>query len=373
MLVLLSQPGCGFDASGATGGDVAGLPAGTTDAADSDRGPDSTAPLGTSNTSGGTGSTTEEPFDESDRSSTDLSTVVDPTGDSSDASTASLLGPILELSDAPEYDFGLVNMGSTVSQTFALSNVGDAEALAIAAEPLAPPFAFVGRMFPGTGGTCTETLDPDDACTIAVAFHPVDLGGQTSTLVVNYAGGERPQQVAVAFQGGGQGTTANLLVNGDGESGGDPPLGWTEVEGMGWVAGDDRVDPHAGTAHLSPGFSPGPGTHALHQRIDLTQWADLIDAGELQLDFSGWTRAWANGNNDHRIEAAFLDPNDTPLDTFSSPWDAEGQWQEITAQHLIPPSARTVLLALECELASGSYCDGFFDDLVLTATYPSTL
>lgn len=51
------------------------------------------------------------------------------------------------------------------------------------------PFSFKNGSFPGTGGTCTNTVSASSSCTIIITFAPTTEGYKTDTLRLSYNGG----------------------------------------------------------------------------------------------------------------------------------------------------------------------------------------
>ncbi|HEY5936654.1 MAG TPA: Ig-like domain-containing protein, partial [Kofleriaceae bacterium] len=66
--------------------------------------------------------------------------------------------------------------GSTSTQTLTLRNAGRPSATAIAFTGPMAPFGFTGGAFPGTGGTCAETLAGLSTCTISIDMSTAALG-----------------------------------------------------------------------------------------------------------------------------------------------------------------------------------------------------
>ena len=96
-----------------------------------------------------------------------------------------LNGPRLTLSPRQAI-FGNVALGSSTSQTFTLTNTGDAplqlqELFIVAGSP---------QVFPIVDGCSGQQLAPGAACTVTVGFIPIALGGKDAALLVisNQAG-----------------------------------------------------------------------------------------------------------------------------------------------------------------------------------------
>jgi hypothetical protein len=97
-------------------------------------------------------------------------------------------------SAATSQDFGTVSSGSTKSVVLMLSNSGKADASAIKETGLAAPFQFVGGSFPGTGGTCSDSLADGASCELAVEYapsiDPYTTSSHTDTMIIEYQGGK---------------------------------------------------------------------------------------------------------------------------------------------------------------------------------------
>ncbi|MGC4122726.1 MAG: choice-of-anchor D domain-containing protein [Myxococcales bacterium] len=91
-------------------------------------------------------------------------------------------------SGSDSFDFGTT--GSAQQHEFWLFNVGGATATGVGAGSpvLGDGFSFQGGSWPGTSGTCGNTLAIGASCSIAVTFNPVGLpnGVHTSSLNVQY-------------------------------------------------------------------------------------------------------------------------------------------------------------------------------------------
>ncbi|MCB9025374.1 MAG: choice-of-anchor D domain-containing protein [Bdellovibrionaceae bacterium] len=122
-----------------------------------------------------------------------------------DITGASGTPAILEIGNAPEYDFGTKALGSTNDHTFSVDNTGGSDANSVAGAGLAAPFNFKGGSYPGIGGTCTATITASSTCTIVVTYSPSTSALHTDTIDLNYNDG-------VAAQ------TANRDVKGTGAS-----------------------------------------------------------------------------------------------------------------------------------------------------------
>lgn len=345
-LALGLLPGaCGFDASGVGS---------------------SGATLGSASTSTTGGSTDAGPID---------------TGSApdSDAATGSMSGTgtgapddaaLLVLEDAPIFDFADITLGEVETHGFVLRNDGGAAATGLAASVDAAPFSFSGAAYPGTGGTCTETLMPGTSCVIVLACTPAQWGPAAAALSVTYddgAGGSGA--IATMLRARGTGRTDNLLVNGDAEQGGMPPAGWSQSDGGGenWQTTSSAA--FAGAMAIWAGEGSDVTSFRLRQSIGVDPWVALVDAGELRFRVSAQMRAYEQDNDPHQVRLRFFDADDELLGEEMSRVHASSAWTAAEVEAIAPPSTRLVQVQLRCTRNGGDFCDGYFDDVSLVAIY----
>ena len=102
----------------------------------------------------------------------------------------------MTISDGTTYDYGTKGTGSSTDKTFTVTNSGGVNATAVVPAALAAPFLFKGGSYPGTGGTCTTTLNASQTCTVVVSFAPVATGAQTATISFTFDDGANPLQIS---------------------------------------------------------------------------------------------------------------------------------------------------------------------------------
>lgn len=98
---------------------------------------------------------------------------------------------IIDLSEAPSrvallfplegvtLDFGTHPISSTTEVVLTLKNLGLTPASSIqpsTSPPLTSPWSIKDQTFPGTGGTCTSILGPQESCTVVLTFSPTTVG-----------------------------------------------------------------------------------------------------------------------------------------------------------------------------------------------------
>lgn len=174
----------------------------------------------------------------------------------------------------------------------------------------------------------------------------------------------------------------NLIVNPSAEL---PPEtnGWTVVS-KGSEAGDCfgnsnwRVEGgqggfpagQAGTFLFFPGCGVNGNVFELHQDIDLTDRANQIDAGAVEVAFSGYTRSFDQTNPDAaRILLEYRDAGGTVLQTFDTGNTFNvSDWVNYSDTRTAPPATRSVRVRLLTQIFTQRSADGYYDDLSLTAT-----
>lgn len=287
-------------------------------------------------------------------------------GESDTSDTASAELAKLEISGAPVQDFGLVTLGNGSEALLTVANTGMGDAAALLAEPLVGPFSFVGGSYPGSGGTCAQTLAAGTSCTLATRFGPTVPVTSTHELVLTYDPGDGGVATATRdLRGGGQ--SSNLVQNPGAENG---LTEWTTLSGS-WTSTCSDVDADEGSAcFYAGGQTSGTLTHsALVQDVDVNPWASAIDAGEVAVEFRVRARSYdSNYGDDWRILAAFRSANDQ-LDLFvNSGWQQTYGWTLTEQVSVLPNGTRVVRLRPECRKPSGnSYCDAYFDNFELIA------
>lgn len=329
---------------GSTGGETTSS-AGSTSA--TTEGTDTTDPTG--------GSTT-------DPTTTSTTSTTDATGEPGQA--------MLVIAEAPEIDFGDVDLDDPVpTEAVTVSNEGDGDATALEAM-LPGPYAFAGGAYPGTGGDCGGTLGADETCTMVVELAPATFGPLTSTLTLDYDDGMAAAAVNVDLTGAGIGTTANLLANPGGETSGNPPPSWNEINGN-WTTTTQFS--RSGARSIYGGDVNGnDGPFNLEQEIDISEYAAIIDdGGGLEVSFIGYARSFGNNNDDFAIRLRALDGGGDPIATDETDLQDQNDFTLMETGFVTPAQTRTIEARLLCLRTSGDFCDAYFDDLELTLTYPA--
>lgn len=94
------------------------------------------------------------------------------------------------------FDFGNHLVGTSVEQSFTVSNSGNATATDMSGTfHLSLNFAFKGGGFPGLGGTCSSSLIPGASCTVMVVYTPRLAGQSEVPLEINFNDGNAPKTI----------------------------------------------------------------------------------------------------------------------------------------------------------------------------------
>jgi choice-of-anchor A domain-containing protein len=164
----------------------------------------------------------------------------------------------------------------------------------------------------------------------------------------------------------------NLLSNPGAEAaleGGEIP-GWTEVEGTEWLRWEPPPEPAEGEASFYAGLPGAGGWAELVQEVDLSAYAQRIDAGGQEFLFAGAVRTFDEQPPDvARIVVEYLDATGTAV---LASWDSGDLssplgWTPVGDQRAVPPATRRVRIRLIATLFAGDTVDGLFDALSLRA------
>lgn len=96
----------------------------------------------------------------------------------------------LFISDYDAYDFGANFFTTSKEKTFTLSHGGGSNtATTITGAGLSADYSYAGGTFPGTGGTCGNSLTSGSSCTFVVRFSPTSSGARNNNITINYNNG----------------------------------------------------------------------------------------------------------------------------------------------------------------------------------------
>lgn len=164
-----------------------------------------------------------------------------------------------------------------------------------------------------------------------------------------------------------------LIANGGCEEpllAGNIPL-WTEVTGTNWTQRSSNPLPWEGGNYFFPGVA---ASAELHQDVELTDYAALIDAGGAAFRFTGYVRSYAQSPTDYsRIVVEFRDAG---LASILATLDSGNHfnttaWEQILWNADAPSGTRYARIRLISTRRSGSNNDGYYDGLTLSALVDS--
>ena len=347
--------GCSFDSGGVYGGGKPQL--------DSDTETDGGGTAGTAGTSEGTAATGNDPTADSATTTETTQT----TQDSAGSTTAGVTPALLAL-DPAVVAFPTVDALGTTTTEVLLRNDGGAVASALTAMGLGGAFSLAGGAWPGTGGDCGPTLEPGSTCTLMLQFAPPVMGPYETELVLTHDDGQGPATVVAQLSGVGAQVTQNLLINGDAEQGGSPPVGWTASVGNNWTATTaTSVSP---SRSLHPGSGTGFTELWLRQDIDVSAFGPAVDTGDVRVDFGGWVTT--DSFDSFAIRMEFLDAGGGTIDAHQWGWGLEPEWTQRATQAAVPSSTRRIRVRLggqTVDVPSGT-ANVYFDDLSVVLSYP---
>lgn len=179
----------------------------------------------------------------------------------------------------------------------------------------------------------------------------------------------------------------NLIVNGNAEQGAASPNGydvvadipgWTRKGGFTVVAYGAADFPGVQTASALAGgakfFAGGPGNagSGVTQDIDVNSKKSLIDSGKAKATLSGYLGGYGGQNDSLTAVATYLSQTGKRLGSIRiGPVSAAARKLgtgliKKTATGAVPSNTRTIRVALGANRTSGSYNDGYADNLSLT-------
>lgn len=98
------------------------------------------------------------------------------------------------------YDFGKIIQTQTSTQTITVTHSGPVPATNISISTLSAPYSFKGGSYPGTGGTCTDTLSTG-SCSMVIDFSPTTTGIKDQTLTLSYDNGSTTRTINALLTG----------------------------------------------------------------------------------------------------------------------------------------------------------------------------
>jgi hypothetical protein len=153
----------------------------------------------------------------------------------------------------------------------------------------------------------------------------------------------------------------NLIVNPDAEL--DPiSNGWTQVSGN-WVSATE-ITPQNGVYHFGAGDSAG--VSEIYQDIDVSSFANDIDAGGINFSFSGYISTW-NGLDEGRIIIEYRNSSNVVLSSYDTGLQIPTVWTKFSDTRVANINTRIVRVRLLSTRNQGNYSDGYIDNLELYA------
>ncbi len=168
-----------------------------------------------------------------------------------------------------------------------------------------------------------------------------------------------------SFSTGPSTNSPNLLINPGAEadlSGWTPTIGVSEA----LTAGEcDGIDPHTGDKYFAVGGVCTDGPYAeCEQLVNLTIYADSIDAGVLEINWGGYLSNWG-GQDEPAMKLYFMDESSTVIDSTETVSSLIAAWTLYDQWNAIPVGTRIISLTLIGTRNAGADNDSYFDDLFL--------
>ncbi len=121
---------------------------------------------------------------------------------------------LLVMDKRPQHTFSDTPTGSSSGVTVVVSNQGKTIATEMSGVgSLSNPFYYLGGSYPGVGGTCASTLEPDETCSLELEFAPSTATTSTNTLELSYNNGEETDIARLILEGTGVIPTAILSIS----------------------------------------------------------------------------------------------------------------------------------------------------------------
>ncbi|MGW1810979.1 alkaline phosphatase family protein [Streptomyces sp. NPDC002078] len=194
--------------------------------------------------------------------------------------------------------------------------------------------------------------------------------------------------VAAPAPAGAAGSSGNLIVNGDAESGGSCTSDWaaaTTVPGWTTEAGGPDVMCHSVASFglpsdgQTPGkafFGPGNfGDGAMTQTVDVSSAASAVDGGGVHYNLSGWLGGWTTYSGYVAVSLHFHDANGRPVGAAAKLPTVSASDRGLATKFLarsttgaVPAGTRSI--QVEVQFLSTSSETGYLDNLSLTLDTP---
>lgn len=116
---------------------------------------------------------------------------------------AGVCGGALLMTDSDTYAFGQNGFNASVPKTVLITNRGTSPATQMTSGSLSAPFGFYGGAYPGTGGTCGESLAAGESCTVVLVYE-----------VPSFPAASHSAPVEVSYLNSGTAATLTLTATG---------------------------------------------------------------------------------------------------------------------------------------------------------------
>jgi len=98
---------------------------------------------------------------------------------------------------------GIVGVGTSKNITLTLSNSSPTAATTLTPGGMTSQFSYTGGSYPGTGGTCGNSLSGNSTCSLSLTFSPVASGLVSGNIGIIYNDGALTQQAFITLSGTG--------------------------------------------------------------------------------------------------------------------------------------------------------------------------
>jgi len=361
---LVAVAGCSFESS--DGGQNS---AGLGEDSESDTDASASSPTTDDSTTGASGTGTSA-SDSNPTSTSDPTSASDPTMDptttpettgpttgtpeTSDtgSTSASTLGPSIEFEGE---DFGVLDFQNPATRDFQVTNTGDETATTF---ELSTSGAFEVE-----STDCPAMLDPEASCGVRLRHAADALGPFSGALEAVYDGGMADTALSADVRG----STANLVTDGGFETCPDGP--WQNVGAGQWLCNASFVSPHSGSGYLAGDTGPDNQLYDYRLDVDVTPYANAIATGNMSFEFRAWGRSYDVDNEPYRMRVRYRDGGGQILTGFNTNLQTSTTWTEHTDTRNAPSDTEEIRIDLYCEKSQGTYCDAYYDDVVLVGTY----
>lgn len=257
----------------------------------------------------------------------------------------------------------------SVLPAITLRNDGDLPAEGLSGGALVAPLSWAGGAFPGTGGTCTGTLEPDATCDIVLAPIPAPFGVTSQTLTVDYQDSGVAESASATVDAIVIGASGELVQNGafaEGSAGSAPPS-WAVESGSWYTTNNQGV---SDSRSVFAGSASVGTTVVLSQTIDLSMWADTIASAGLGVRVDGWAHAQSGDIDQWVTVLTELDGAGGVVLTHATEPSMSADWSPFQHEYPLAPQTQSVRIELRCVMNNGQNCNVWFDAVTGHVMYP---